>query len=385
MADQSNRRLRPQTLTAHAGGFTDAVTGGVIPPIQPSTTFHRRPDYQLVDDAFIYGRDDNSVYRQAEDILCQLEGGKQARLFPSGMAAIAAVARTVPSGGAIALQRGIYYGTSVWMRKFCDRRQITLAEFDATDAGDLDRAIADHGANLVFIETPSNPMLDIVDIAGTAQRAHAAGAILAVDSTAATPIFSQPLSHGADIVVHSATKALNGHSDVLAGALVCREPELGPWKLICEDRHDAGAILGAFEAWLLIRGMRTLAIRVERAADNALQIAQFLNDHPAVHKVHYPGLTDHPSHDLAARQMTGGFGYLLSFQVNGGGKEALAVAGRLSLILRATSLGGVESLVEHRHTIEGDVSDVPEDLLRLSVGIEHIDDLIGDLDQALKG
>ncbi len=206
--------------------------------------------------------------------------------------------------------------------------------------------------------------------------------MLVVDSTAATPILSQPLEQGADIVMHSATKAINGHSDVLAGFLGCRDATSPLWELIVTDRHDAGAIMGSFEAWLLIRGMRTLPLRVERMSENALKIAQHLHDHPKVERVLYPGLPTDPGHGIALRQMNGGFGCLLSFQVKGDKETALGVISRLNVFKRATSLGGVESLVEHRHTIE---ETVPGNLLRLSVGIERIDDLIADLDQALAG
>jgi cystathionine gamma-synthase len=237
---------------------------------------------------------------------------------------------------------------------------------------------------IVWIETPANPMLDVVDIADAAEIAHAAGALLAVDGTAATPILARPLALGADLVMHSATKYLNGHSDLLAGALVTRQPD-ERWAAIGADRHDAGALLGPFEAWLLLRGLRTLALRVRQASANALAVARFLEAHPRVERVLYPGLASHPRHALAARQMDGGFGGLMSFLVKGDANAALGVAGRLRLIARATSLGGTESLIEHRFTIEGAATGVPPNLLRLSVGLEDQDDLIADLAQALSG
>jgi cystathionine gamma-synthase len=224
----------------------------------------------------------------------------------------------------------------------------------------------------------------VVEIARACEVAHAAGALLAVDSTAATPILSRPLALGADLVMHSATKYLNGHSDVLAGVLVTGRTD-ERWAAIRADRHDAGALLGPFEAWLLLRGLRTLALRVRQACANALAIARFLEDHPKVQRVLYPGLPSHSQHALAQRQMAGGCGGLLSFQVKGDADAALAVAGRLRLIARATSLGGTESLIEHRFTIEGAATGVPPNLLRLSVGIEEADDLIADLAQALDG
>jgi cystathionine gamma-synthase len=225
-------------------------------------------------------------------------------------------------------------------------------------------------------------MLQVVDIAGAAAIAHRAGAILAVDGTVATPILTRPLGLGADLVMHSATKYLNGHADVLAGALITKQPD-ERWAAIRADRHDAGALLGPFEAWLLLRGLRTLALRVREACANALAIARFLEDHPSVERVLYPGLASHPQHALARRQMAGGFGGLLSFQVRGDADAALALAGRLRLIARATSLGGTETLIEHRFTIEGATAGVPPNLLRLSAGIEDPADLIADLAQAL--
>jgi cystathionine gamma-synthase len=237
--------------------------------------------------------------------------------------------------------------------------------------------------DLVWVETPSNPWLKIVNLRALSQACRDAGAVLAVDSTAATPVLSQPLTLGADIVMHSATKAINGHSDVVAGFLACRDAHSAIWQAIAADRHDAGAIIGPFEAWLLLRGMRTLPLRVEKMSSNALTVAQFLDGHDQVEKVLYPGLASAQGHDLAVQQMAGGFGGLLSFLVKGDGPRALRVCGRLDLFHRATSLGGVESLVEHRHTIEGDATGVPENLIRLSVGIENVDELIADLAQAL--
>jgi cystathionine gamma-synthase len=236
---------------------------------------------------------------------------------------------------------------------------------------------------MVWIETPSNPWLKTVDLSAASKVAHAHGALLAVDATAATPILSRPLEWGADIVMHAATKALNGHSDVLAGVLSTSDRQSPTWKAIATDRHDAGAVIGSFEAWLLLRGMRTLALRVERMSKNAMAIAEFLDGHGGVEAVWYPGLPDHAGHEIAARQMSGGFGGLLSFLVRGDAGAALALCARLRVIHRATSLGGVESLIEHRHTVEGSGTGIPANLLRLSVGIEHVDDLIGDLTQAL--
>jgi cystathionine gamma-synthase len=298
------------------------------------------------------------------------------------MAAIAALFRTLRRGEAIVVQRPIYYGTLAWLARFCAHREIALGHFDGADPTGLERTARETRPAIVWIETPSNPLLHVVDIARAAEIAHAAGALLAVDSTAATPILTRPLALGADLVMHSATKYLNGHSDVLAGALVTKQID-ERWSAIRADRHDAGALLGPFEAWLLLRGLRTLALRVRQASKNALAVARFLETHHKVERVLYPGLPGHPRHDLARRQMAGGCGGLLSFQVKGDADTALAVAGRLQLIARATSLGGTESVIEHRFTIEGAATGVPPNLLRLSVGIEDPDDLIADLAQAL--
>lgn len=373
------------TLLAHAGGLPDKVTGAVVPGIPSATTFARRPDYALTSPTHLYSRDDNDLYRQTEALLAKLENAAATRLFSSGMAAIAAVFRTVPAGAAVVMQSGIYWGTTAWARKFCKRQGIALVEADSTDTERFIELLRETSPDLVFVETPSNPWLGITDIERVAAAVHEAGAILAVDATAATPLISKPLDLGADLVVHSATKALNGHSDLLAGVVSTGDAASEHWQLVAEERHDAGAVLGSFECWLLLRGLRTLALRVERMNDNAMAIAGFLDAHPRVDRVLYPGLASHPGHDVAHRQMSRGYGSLLSFLVHGGKEEALAVASRLELILRATSLGGVESLIEHRYTIEGDATGVPTNLLRLSVGIEHADDLIADLKQALEG
>jgi cystathionine gamma-synthase len=373
---------KPATVLAQLGHYVDPATGGLAPPIQPSTTFARDEGYELANPALTYGRDDSPGYLQVEAMLCALERGAEALVLPSGMAAIAALFRTLGRGDAVVVQRPIYYGTLAWLAKFCAHREIALHFFDGPDPASLEPAVQGAKPAIVWIETPSNPMLDVIDIARAADIAHAAGALLAVDSTAATPILTRPLELGADLVMHSATKYLNGHSDLLAGVLVTKQKD-ERWAAIRADRHDAGALLGPFEAWLLLRGLRTLALRVREACANALAIARFLEDHPSVERVLYPGLASHPQHALARRQMAGGFGGLLSFQVRGDADAALALAGRLRLIARATSLGGTETLIEHRFTIEGATAGVPPNLLRLSAGIEDPADLIADLAQAL--
>ena len=378
----AKRGLSVATIAAQAGGYIDAASGGVVPPIQPSTTFARDRSYQPHPTGNIYARDDNDVGRIAEALLAQLDNAETALLFPNGMAAIAAVFRALPGGATVLVQSQIYWGTTKWLREFCARRSVTLIEADLSDIGQAQSLCAQHQPDLVFIETPSNPWLRTTDIALVAEATHVAGGRLVVDATAATPILTRALDFGADIVMHSATKGINGHSDVLAGVLATNAPAAPHWQAIAIDRHDAGAVIGSFESWLLIRSIRTLPLRVERMSQNAQAVAEFLQSHDAVAQVFYPGLPDFEGHSVAKRQMAGGFGSLLSFCVKGGAVEALRVAGRLNLFHRATSMGGVESLVEHRHTIEPHTG-IPESLLRLSIGIEDVQDLCADLEQAL--
>ncbi|MEW9921447.1 PLP-dependent aspartate aminotransferase family protein [Marimonas sp. MJW-29] len=382
MTKPDQTRNAPATIAAQAAGATDRETAGVTPAIHMATTFVRGEDYAPVNPENVYLRSHNENVRVAERLLSRLEGAAESLLFPSGMAAVAAVFRTLPNGASVVVQSQMYWGTTAWIRDFCARRGIALHEIECSDLGALEAACEAHRPALVWIETPSNPWLRITDIAGAAAAAHGVGALLAVDSTAASPVLSQPLRHGADIVMHSATKGINGHSDVLAGALCVANAGSEVWGMIRADRDMAGAVLGPMEAWLLTRGMRTLPLRMERMSQNAQALAEYLSDHPAVERVMYPGLPDHPGHALAAKQMSGGFGGLLSFVVKGGAEAALRAAGRLRLFHRATSLGGVESLVEHRHTIEPHTG-IPEGLLRLSVGIEDVGDLRDDLAQAL--
>ena len=376
-------RLSVDTVLAQLGHFLDTATGGLTPPIQPATTFARDTDYRLISPDHIYARDDNSLYRLAEKVIADLEDGADSLLWPSGLAATAALVQAVGTGRPVFVQKGIYYGVTVWTRRYAERTGLKLIEVDALDLEALGHLFDQHEPGLIWLETPSNPLIDVVDITAISALCRRHQTICAVDSTAATPIHSRPLSFGADIVMHSATKALNGHSDVLAGVLIVKDAESDLWRGLRADRHDGGSILGGFEAWLLLRGLRTLSVRVRTASANALKIARFLDDHDAVDLVRYPGLASHPAHDLARRQMHDGFGALMSFHVKGDAARALEVAGRLKTIIRATSLGGIETLIEHRHTIEGAVTGVPDNLLRLSVGIEAVDDLIDDLNQAL--
>jgi cystathionine gamma-synthase len=379
--DMTDKTLKPATLAAHAMGAVGRK-GGVVPGVEMATTFRRDADYAL-EAPSSYARDYNATVEEAEAVIAGLEGAAATRLFPSGMAAVAALFRTLPQGARVVMQSGIYWGVTAWARGFCARRGITLDEVDASKPTTLKAALA-RQADLVWIETPSNPWLRVTDIAAAAEMAHGAGALLAVDGTAATPVLTRALDFGADISMHSATKAMNGHSDVLAGTLSTNAPDAPVWQAICTDRQEAGALLGPFEAWLLMRGMRTLPLRMERMCANAQTLAEALQAHEQVEAVWYPGLPDHPGHAITQRQMCGGAGSLMSVLVTGDAQTALNVAGRLRLFHCATSLGGVESLVEHRATIEPH-SGIPNNLLRLSVGIEDAGDLIADFEQALAG
>jgi len=379
----SRKSLHPATLAAQALGSTDASTGAVVLPIHTATTFLRDPDNRYRRGRS-YGRADNPSYDQPQALLTALEGGAATLLFSSGMAAAAAVFQCLPRDSHVVAPQVMYWGLRGWLRNFADAWGIAVDFVDATSLDALRGAVRPGRTRLIWIETPANPLWSVTDIAGAAEIAHGVGAVLAVDSTAATPVLTRALGLGADLVMHSATKYLNGHSDVIAGSLTTgREDEF--WARLRTARSSGGAILGSFEAYLLLRGMRTLFPRVERACRSAHQIAQALSQNPRVLDVLYPGLPGHPGHDVAARQMTGGFGGMLSIRVRGGADAAIAVAARVEVWKRATSLGGVESLIEHRASVEGPDSPAAPDLLRLSVGIEDPGDLIADLEAALRG
>jgi len=370
--------MRPETLAAQALHTIDEATGAVVPPIHLATTYARDASYALRGPS--YTRDENPTPVAAERVLAALEGGAAALTFASGMAAATAVVRAVcRPGDHVISPRVAYYALRSWLARFCARWGLTHDVVDTSDLAAVRRALRPT-TRVVWIETPSNPTWDIADIAGIAELAHGAGALVAVDSTCATPVHSQPLALGADLVMHAATKYLAGHSDVLAGALVTARTG-DAWAQIAALRHDEGACLGPFEAYLLLRGMRTLFARVERSSRTAQYLAEQLAARGVT--VRYPGLPSHPQHALAARQMQRGFGGMLSIQVGGGAARALDVLRRLRIWIPATSLGGVESLVEHRATIEGPGTPTPPDLLRLSVGLEHEADLLDDLVAAL--
>jgi cystathionine gamma-synthase len=378
---------RPQwskrSLTAQAMGHVDPITKAVVPPIHVATTYIRDED-NAYSSGFVYGRPDNATIREAEGVLAMLEEAPAgALLFSSGMAAATAVFQALNPGDHIVASKVMYWALRHWLTTEAVRwgLSVDFAETDDLDA--LRAAVVPGRTRLVWIETPSNPLWTITDIAAASAIAHAAGARLAVDSTTASPVHTRPLALGADIVMHAATKVLNGHSDVVAGALAGATADEF-WDKVTSIRKSQGAILGPFEAYLLMRGMRTLHLRAAAQAKSALALAERLSAHPKIARVLYPGLPQHPGHDIAARQMEAGFGYMLSVQLTEGEAAAVRTAARVRLWKRATSLGGVESLIEHRASIEGPGTPCPPDLLRLSTGIEDVDDLFRDLDEALR-
>ena len=375
--------LSPETKNAQALHQFDVHTGGLMPPIQPSSTYVRDENYELIDARHSYGRDENPGYLVAERVIAELEGAPAALLFSSGTSAAMSVVQSLKPGDRMVAPRVMYWGLRNWLVEFCDHWGLGLELFDSADPDALANIVNLDKTKLVWIESPCNPSWDVIDIAVAAEIAHGAGAWLAVDSTVATPVLTQPIKYGADIVMHSATKYLNGHCDVTAGALAtASEDEL--WESICDIRCKGGAILGSFDAWLLQRGMRTLFLRIRKASESALALAKHFERHAAVESVIYPGLPSHPGHEIARRQMEGGFGGMLCIQVKGGPDAALNIVKQCKVFTRATSFGGVESLVEHRYSIEGENSPVPKDWIRLSIGIESVDDLIADLEQALE-
>jgi cystathionine gamma-synthase len=374
-------RITPETLAAHGGSGVTEPYRDIVQPIHLATTFERAEDGSYPGGR-VYSRDQSPAYDSSEKLLAELEGGAEALLFASGMAAATAVLQALKPGDRILAPRSTYWAWRNWLRDFTSQWGIELALYANSDLADLERQLNAAPTQLLWIETPANPTWEITDIAAAAALAKAAGAKVVVDSTVATPVFTRPIELGADIVLHSATKYLNGHSDVVAGALITRATD-DFWLRIRKARNLGGAVLGPFEAWLLQRGLRTLFLRVRTAAANAEKVALFLAGHPAVVEVLYPGLPGNPGYAVAARQMQGGFGAMLSVRIAGGESGSRAVAGKLKLFRQATSLGAVESLVEHRASVEGPGTLVPDDLLRLSIGIESAEDLIADWQQAL--
>jgi cystathionine gamma-synthase len=379
---EQSQPLSPETLAAQALGDIDPLTGGLSPVINPSTNYEQQPDGSYRQDR-VYTRADNPTYEYAEGLLAALEGaGCACALFASGMAAATAIFQSLLPGDHVLVSRVLYWGVRKWLSEFGLTWGLDVEFVDTTDPSAVESAIRPGRTRLLWVETPANPMWEITDLAAVCEVAHSSDVRVAVDNTVATPVLTRPLELGADLVVHSATKYLNGHSDVLAGAVLTarRDPF---WERIRSWRRNAGAVMGPFEAWLLQRGMRTLFLRVRQSSESALAVASHFHGHPALTAVLYPGLPSHPGHEIATRQMDHGFGGMLSIRLSGGAEQAMAALGAVRVFKRATSLGGVESLIEHRRSQEGPSSPVPEDLLRLSIGIEAPGDLVADLKAAL--
>ena len=376
----SKPKWQPSTIAAQAGGAVDPVTGAIVPPIQMASTFERDPD-NAYRRGYVYARPDNPNVRQAESVLQALEGAAACLLMGSGMAAATTAFLALERPAHVVAPEVMYWALKGWLANTAPTLGIEATFVDATNPDAIRAAIRPGQTRMIWIETPANPLWGISDIAAAAEAAHQAGALLGVDSTVATPVLSQPIALGADIVMHSATKYLNGHSDIIAGAL-CFAREDAMLDRAKGLRSGLGAVLSPFEASLLLRGMRTLHVRVAHQSAAAKTIARHFASDRRVAEVLYPGLPG-PSHNVAAKQMRGGFSGMLSIRVAGGETAAIGVAARVKLWKRATSLGGVESLVEHRASVEGTGTPCPPDLLRLSVGLEDPADLIADLDQAL--
>ena len=371
--------MRIETLAAHAGHAVDPSTGAVTPPIHLSTTFEREPDGSYRQ-GFLYARTSNPTRGLLERSLAEIEGGASAIAFSSGLAATNAVFQVLAPGDHVIAPEDAYYGTLKLLREVFGPWGL---QFDACDMSDLSAVerLLRPNTKIVWVETPSNPLLRVVDIAALAELAHRVGARCVVDNTWATPVLQRPLALGADLVMHSTTKYLGGHSDLVGGALVARADDDYTAKLRALQGLG-GAIPSPFDCWLLLRGIRSLPWRMRGHCANAAAVARFLSTHKAIEAVHFPGLPSHPAHDIAARQMSD-FGGMLSIQVRGGEAAAIALTNRLTLFTRATSLGGPESLIEHRASVEGPTTISPRNLLRVSVGLENAEDLIEDLERAL--
>jgi cystathionine gamma-synthase len=371
--------VRPETLFVHAGTGPDAATGAVVPPLHLATTFKHGPAGERIA-GFEYVREGNPNQEQLEAALAALEGGTGALAFASGMAAVTAMLESLPSGSHLVYPQDCYAGVRVLVTEFLPQRGVSATEVDIVD-NDAVAAAFTPATRLLWLETPSNPQLRVCDIAALARIAHDQDILVACDNTFATPLLQQPLGLGADVVMHSTTKYFGGHSDVLGGALVFGRRD-GLFDAVAHRRHVTGGVPSPFNSWLTLRGLRSLPARMTMHCRNARAVAEFLAAHPRIEAVNWPGLASHPGHAVAARQMRD-FGGMLSVQVRGGRDAALAFAGRVRLFTNATSLGGCESLIEHRASVEGTQPVSPQNLLRLSVGLEHPDDLVEDLRQAL--
>ncbi len=375
--------MNPETIAAQAAHHPDPATGAVAPPIYLSTTFERDPDGEY-SRGFVYSRSDNPNRRSLEHLLALLEGGDSgqavAAAFASGSAATGTVFQALAPGDHIIAPDDCYHGTARLLREVFLPWGLETTFVDMTDADNVRHAVQPN-TRMIWVETPSNPLLKITDIAQMSDIARSSGALCVCDNTWASPVLQRPLELGSDLVVHSTTKYLGGHEDVTGGAVVSAS-DTDFFQRVRLIQNLYGAVPSPFDCWLTLRGIRTLHVRMPAHCANAGKIARFLHDHPNVAAVHYPGLPEHPGHHIAARQMSD-FGGMLSFQVAGGKDAAMRVAANVQLFVRATSLGGTQSLIEHRASIEGPNSTTPDDLLRVSVGLENADDLIADLAQAL--
>ena len=372
--------MKLETLCVHAGTSPDPVTGAIALPISLATTFERDADGEFRR-GFKYARDLNPTRQALELAMAAVEGGAAALAFASGQAATAAVFQALKPGDHVVLPDSIYYGTPKLVHEMFVPWGLQATTVAMNDLSAV-RAAVRENTRVIWVETPSNPLLTITDIEGIVAIARQAPrAMVAVDNTWATPVGQRPLELGADIAMHASTKYLGGHSDVMGGVLVAREDN-DFFARVRSAQHTAGGIAAPFDSWLVHRGLKTLVWRVRAQTANAISVTRFLASHPAVAAVHYPGLESHPGHTVAARQMRL-FGGMASFEVRGGRAEAMSMAAKCGLFTRATSLGGTESLIEHRASIEGPTTRAPEGLLRLSIGLENADDLIEDLERAL--
>jgi cystathionine gamma-synthase len=371
--------MRIETTAVHAGQHVDPGTGAMTLPIHLSTTFAREAD-GTYPHGYVYVRTENPNCEALEQCLCALEGGAAAAAFASGSAATASIFQALAPGDHVVVPQDVYYGTAHLLRETFSRWGLAATFVDMTDPDQVREALRPT-TRLIWVETPSNPLLKVSDIAQIAATAHEAGAQCACDNTWATPILQRPFELGADLIMHSTTKYLGGHSDMLGGAVLAKRDD-ALFARIRQIQTTGGAVPSPFDCWLVLRGIRTLPYRMRGHSANALQVASFLSGHPAVEAVHYPGLATHPGHNVAVQQMAP-FGGMASFQVRGGRDAAMAVAAKVRVLTRATSLGGPESLIELRASIEGLGTRTPENLLRLSIGLEHPDDLIEDLAQAV--
>ena len=370
-----------ETIGVHSGRGVDPATGAVTPPIHMSTTFERDGDGSYPT-GFVYGRVGNPTRNLLEECVRDLEGGAAAAAFSSGMAAIMSVFQALSAGDHVIAPQDIYHGTAKLLRERFARWGLDSTFVDMTDIDQIRKALKP-STKLILVETPSNPLLKITDIQAVSELAHGHGIVCVCDNTWASPVLQRCLDLGADLVLHSTTKYLGGHGDV-TGGIVVGAREDGLFEEVRNIQLDGGAVPSPFDCWLLLRGIRTLPYRMRAHSENAARVAAFLDGHPKVEEVFFPGLEGHSGHNIARRQMSL-FGGMLSFRVSGGAEEAFAVTSRVSLFTRATSLGSYESLIEHRASIEGPGSQTPNDLLRVSVGLENPDDLIADLEQALTG